>query len=78
MYGQTSLIISETRDLKQFTPIHVAIEFGNLDLIDHVLERIRKKIPSGSVMIIPPGNNMSATFRFLISKHSMNKISVRA
>ena len=29
-------------------------------------------------MIIPPGNNMSATFRFLISKHSMNKISVRA
>ena len=49
-----------------------------MDLIDHVLERIRKKIPSGSVMIIPPGNNMSATFRFLISKHSMNKISVRA
>ena len=39
-----SYIISETRNLKQFTPIHVAIEFGNLELIEHVLERIRKKI----------------------------------
>ena len=62
---------------KQSTPIHVAADFGNLELIEHVLEKIRKIIPSGSVMIIPPGNLMSAGIRHILFSYSPDKISVR-
>ena len=69
-----SYIKCETRDLKQFTPIHVAAEVGNMELMEHVLKKLREKIPSGSVMIIPPGNFMSDEIKSLISEYSMNKI----
>ena len=69
-----SYIKCETRDLKQFTPIHVAVEVGNMELMEHVLKKLLEKIPSGSVMIIPPGNFMSDEVRSLISQHSMDEI----
>ena len=62
------------RNIIQFTPIHVAAEVGNMELMKHVLQKLREKIPSGSVMIIPPGNFMSAKIRSLISQYSMDKI----
>ena len=69
-----SYIKCETRDLKQFTPIHVAAEVGNMELMEHVLKKLREKIPSGCVMIIPPGNFMSDKIKSLISEYSMDKI----
>ena len=60
-----------------WSPIHVAAVFGNLELIEHILQKICNKIPSGSVMIIPPGNYMSTVIRFLITTYSMDKMSVR-
>ena len=61
-----------------WSPIHVAAVFGNLKLIDYILQKICKKIPSGSVMIIPPGNYLSAEIRFLITRYqTMDEIGVR-
>ena len=60
-----------------WSPIHVVAVFGNLELIEHILQKICKNIPSGSVMIIPPGNYMSTVIRFLITRYPMDKISVR-
>ena len=58
----------------QFNPIHVAVEVGNMELLEHILKKLRETIPSGSVMIIPPGNFMSAEIRSLISQYSMDKM----
>jgi hypothetical protein len=60
-----------------WSPIHVPAVFGNLQLIEHVLQKICEKIPSGSVMIIPPGNHMSSEIKVLITRYSMDKITVR-
>lgn len=61
-----------------WSPIHVAAVFGNLKLIEHILQKICKQIPSGSVMIIPPGNYLSAEIRFLITRYqTMDEIGVR-
>ena len=45
-----------------------------MELMEHVLKKLREKIPSGSVMIIPPGNFMSAKIKSLTSQYSMDKI----
>ena len=58
----------------QFHPIHVATEVGNMELLEHISKKLREKIPPGSVMIIPPGNFMSAEIKSLISQYSMDKI----
>ena len=61
----------------QFHPIHVATEVGNMELLEHISKKLREKIPPGSVMIIPPGNFMSAEIRSLISQYSMDKMYLR-
>ena len=42
-----SYVIPETRTRKQFTPIHLAAEFGNLDLIHRTC--IRKNMQKNSI-----------------------------
>ena len=61
----------------QFTPMQVAAEFGDLELMKHVLEKICEKIPLGSVMIIPPRYLMSAEIRGLLLQYSTNKICLK-
>ena len=61
----------------QFNPIHVAIEVGNMELLGHISKKLREKIPSGSVMIIPPGNLMSVGIRHILFTYSKDNISVR-
>ena len=73
---KTSAWINQ-RSRFQFNPIHVAIEAGNMELLEHILKKLREKIPSGSVMIIPPGNFMSAEIRSLISQYSMDRMYLR-
>ena len=76
---ETTIMISRNSSLTKimWSPIHVAAAFENLELIEHILQKICEKIPSGSVMIIPPGNYMSTEIRFLITRYPMDKISVR-
>ena len=76
---ETTIFIARNSSLTKmmWSPIHVAAAFENLELIEHILQKICEKIPSGSVMIIPPGNYMSTEIRFLIIRYSMDEISVR-
>ena len=76
---ETTIFIARNSSLTKmmWSPIHVAAVFENLELIEHILQKSCEKIPSGSVMIIPPGNFMSTEIRFLIIRYSMDEISVR-